>query len=233
MIYVPQYEELTLEKILEYALAHASVVNALPPEREIWKLPRAYVCNVIFTILGEPFQAWVNERCQKRNEKLAIEKDLNIQLDANVAKAFHASTTISCMSILFAFFFRFFHFIIDPIFVVLEARGTGGLLMKVGSKRRRTKQEILDQKEESMMKQQAIEEKLAKFDQMKRELEQAKQMAEVNAEASEIVQGMLDQGFVEKAEDGTIMPSQSFMEAQNHWGFDQIKIELEQAKQMA
>ena len=87
--------------------------------------------------------------------------------------------------------------------------------MKVGSKRRRTKQEIRDQKEESMVKQQAIEDKLAKFDQMKRELEQAKQIAEENAEASEIVQGMIDQGFVEKAEDGTIMPSQSFMESQN------------------
>ena len=43
-----------------------------------------------------------------------------------------------------------------------------------------------------MVKQQAIEEKLAKYDQMKQELEQAKQMAEQNAEASEIVQGMLD-----------------------------------------
>ena len=39
--------------------------------------------------------------------------------------------------------------------------------MKVGSKRRRTKQEILNQKEESVVKQQAIEEKLAKFDLMK------------------------------------------------------------------
>ena len=36
--------------------------------------------------------------------------------------------------------------------------------MKVGSKRRRTKQEILDQKSEAMAKQQAIQNKLAKFD---------------------------------------------------------------------
>ena len=46
----------------------------------------------------------------------------------------------------------------------LESRGTGGLLMKVGSKRRRTKQEIADQKMEAMAKQQAIEDKLAKYE---------------------------------------------------------------------
>ena len=153
MIYVPQYEELKLEKVLDYALASSEVKAALPPVREIWKLPRAYVCNVVFTILGDPFQAWVNERCQDRNEKLAIEKELNIQLDANVAKAFHASTAISCKSLPIEAFFLFNSLIINHFFDFLEARGTGGMLMKVGSKRRRTKQEIRDQKEESMVKQ--------------------------------------------------------------------------------
>jgi hypothetical protein len=32
-------------------------------------------------------------------------------------------------------------------------------------------------------------------------------MAEENAEASEVVQGMLEQGFVERADDGSFMPS--------------------------
>ena len=47
---MPQYEELKLEKVLEYALANKQVEAALPPVREIRKLPRAYVCNVIHTI---------------------------------------------------------------------------------------------------------------------------------------------------------------------------------------
>ena len=109
-------------------------------------MPRAYVCNIIFTILGEPFQDWVKKRCLDRNEKLAIEKDLNIELDASIAKAFHASTAISCKFFFIQVLFLFILFVIDPIIVSLEARGTGGMLMKVGSKRRRTKQEILDYK---------------------------------------------------------------------------------------
>jgi uncharacterized Tic20 family protein len=58
-------------------------------------MPRTYVCNVIFTRLGGPFQAWVIQRCQQRNIDIAKDKELNIQLDANIAKAFHASTSIS------------------------------------------------------------------------------------------------------------------------------------------
>jgi hypothetical protein len=34
----------------------------------------------------------------------------------------------------------------------IETKGTGGLLMKVGSKRRRTKAEINDDKEQELMK---------------------------------------------------------------------------------
>ena len=86
--------------------------------------------------------------------------------------------------------------------------------MKVGSKRRRTKQEILDQKQEAVVKQQAIEDKLANYEVMKQQLEEARQLAEENADASEVVQGMLEQGFVERADDGSYMPSQSFMDAQ-------------------
>lgn len=86
--------------------------------------------------------------------------------------------------------------------------------MKVGSKRRRTKQEILDQKNEAVVKQQAIEDKLANYEVMKQQLEEARQLAEENAGASEVVQGMLEQGFVERADDGSYMPSQSFMDAQ-------------------
>jgi hypothetical protein len=96
VIYVPQYESLKLEAILEYAMTHKVVVDSLPPMREIWKLPRGYTCNIIFTCLGDEFQQWVVQRCLQRNIDLANDKALNIKLDANIAKAFHASTAISC-----------------------------------------------------------------------------------------------------------------------------------------
>ena len=49
--------------------------------------------------------------------------------------------------------------------------------MKIGSKRRRTKQEIEDQKMENLSKRQAIESKLASFAQLQRELEEAREEA--------------------------------------------------------
>ena len=83
--------------------------------------------------------------------------------------------------------------------------------MKVGSKRRRTKQEILDQKSEALIKQQAIEEKLAKYDQLQQELQEAKQKAEANSNAREIVNEMLEQGYVEVNDDGQLQPSQNMI----------------------
>ena len=91
--------QLSLEKILDFGLSHRIVVDSLPPLREILKMPRSYVCNVIYTRIGPTFQAWVDGRCQERNEKLAIEKDLAIQLDPHIAEAFRASTNVSRKSI--------------------------------------------------------------------------------------------------------------------------------------
>ena len=51
-------------------------------------MPRGYVCNVIYTLVGKPFQDWVNVRCQERNDKLAEEHDMNIQLDPKIAAAY-------------------------------------------------------------------------------------------------------------------------------------------------
>jgi hypothetical protein len=63
IIYVPQYESLKLDLILEFALAHKEVVDSLPVLREIRKMPRGYVCNIIYTVLGVTFSEWVDTRC--------------------------------------------------------------------------------------------------------------------------------------------------------------------------
>ena len=48
--------------MLEYAENNQNriALTALPePKKEILKLPRAYLCNVLYTMLGEPFSEWV------------------------------------------------------------------------------------------------------------------------------------------------------------------------------
>ena len=60
---MPHYENLTLDHILEFGLSYRSVVDALPPPKETRKLPRQYIANVIYHLVGQPFKDWVLERC--------------------------------------------------------------------------------------------------------------------------------------------------------------------------
>ena len=59
VIDVPQFEGLSIREIFEFATNSVLVQNALPPSKEISKLSRGYLSNVIYTIMGEPFQQWV------------------------------------------------------------------------------------------------------------------------------------------------------------------------------
>ena len=59
---IPHYEGLRLEDLLEFAMKHSRVMQALPIEKEIKKLSRSYVANVIYTIIGDTFSQWVDKR---------------------------------------------------------------------------------------------------------------------------------------------------------------------------
>ena len=48
--------------MLEFAESFPEVSNYLPEERDIDKLPKAWIANVIYTIVGIPFRDWVKER---------------------------------------------------------------------------------------------------------------------------------------------------------------------------
>lgn len=70
--------------------------NFLPKEeREVDKLPRAYVSNLIFTIVGSRFKEWVEQKVQDRTNKIMQDQDMAIEMDPEVYKAFKASTNVS------------------------------------------------------------------------------------------------------------------------------------------
>ena len=55
-INVPQFEGLNIETMTEYARMYPEVVKCLPLEEKEWeKLPRQYLANVIYTVVGQPF----------------------------------------------------------------------------------------------------------------------------------------------------------------------------------
>ena len=64
-INVPQFEGLTIETMFEYAKMFPEVMKCLPlEEKEILQLPRQYLANVIYTVVGKPFQDWVNVKIE-------------------------------------------------------------------------------------------------------------------------------------------------------------------------
>jgi hypothetical protein len=94
-LFIPQYETLKLDLIIDYGLSKQAVVDCLPILREIRKLPRQFVINTIFTLVGEDFNFWVRTRILERNAKLATDKNLNIKLDHRIAQAYMNSTAVS------------------------------------------------------------------------------------------------------------------------------------------
>ena len=95
------------------------VLQALPIQRECYRLERSYLCNLIYSIVGEPFKDWVDERVNKRNNKVAVEGNQFINMDPEIARIFQASTQVS------------------------TTHGTSCHLMKTNAKRRRTKAEVV------------------------------------------------------------------------------------------
>ena len=63
------------------------------------KVPRQWLINVTYTVLGEPFAGWVKSEIEDRNEELATKQKLYIEMDPEIAKAFNSSFNISSKSV--------------------------------------------------------------------------------------------------------------------------------------
>ena len=121
-LYAPQYDSLSISKILDFAAAYPSVEEHLPDPRDIPMLPRQWLLNVCYCIIGPDFAEFVRGQIENRNTKLAERNDMNVEIDPEILAVIQASTHVSTL------------------------KGTGAHLLKVGSKRRRTRAEILEHK---------------------------------------------------------------------------------------
>ena len=78
--------------------------------------------------------------------------------------------------------------------------------MKCGSKRRKSRKTIEQDKLEALTKQQAIEEKLALFDKIVAENAKFKAQPELGSKAEKVLSQMLDAGFVQRDASGEWIP---------------------------
>ena len=95
-VYVPQYETLTLKRIFEFLEdGNLAVFDYLPEEQEIDKVSREWICNVCATIMKNKFTDWISKNINKRNEKLVVKNEMNIEMDRDIYDAFMSSTVVS------------------------------------------------------------------------------------------------------------------------------------------
>ena len=109
---LPQYEGLALKDIMARVRNNEEFQKHMPIEKELLKIPKQWVVNIAYSLFGDSFSDWVFAQIEARNAKLAKEKNLMINLDPEIAAAWHSSTAVA------------------------QDVGVGANMLKVGSKRR-------------------------------------------------------------------------------------------------
>ena len=202
-ITIPQYEGLALKHISKHLdQSYQHVYDYLPDAQEIHKIPKEWICNVIATIVGEPFFNWVKSVVAERNKTVSKKKGDVITMDAAVANAFFASTKVSRKCRL-RFHFVLAQFLISQ-YVTLTLisssvqHGVGANLMKDESKRRRTKKQIKSDEEAKLDEENATRAKIARVDQLEYQLAQAESQAGVNKDASVLLSDLISSGVLKQ-----------------------------------
>ena len=201
MLCVPQYENLSIERIIQTARKDSQISLYLPEDRDMHKVPRQWLINVVYTVIGEPFRAWVTNEIAHRNEELAKKQKLLIEMDPEVARAFHSSVNISSKCIHWLIL-RIEH---DSIFLFHTAsNGSSAHLLKAGSKRRRTQAEMKQQMEVEELANVLEHEREDQIKQLEEQLSQAQENAASNKNAADILTDLLEKGEVKLEEDGSV-----------------------------
>ena len=89
-------------------------------------------------------------------------------------------------------------------FLVLH--GAGVNMLKVGSKRRRTRREIEEQKQSELERENDIRTKLARLDMIEQQLRQANEQNQINKKASRVMSDLINAGVLrEEAENSFVV----------------------------
>ena len=80
---------------MKFVEDNQQVFQHLPDERDLKSLPKPWLSNVIYTVLGDLFAEWVKARIVERNDKIVEKRNLAIELDPQITLAFRNSNAVS------------------------------------------------------------------------------------------------------------------------------------------
>ena len=93
---VPNYEGLAIDDFLEKAKNYQIMSSYLPEERDIHRLPRCFIINVLYTMIGEDIKLHVKRIIEARNKAVIDHQRMALELDDDIRRAFEMSTAVSC-----------------------------------------------------------------------------------------------------------------------------------------
>ena len=74
---------------MNFAAANYPELAVFFPEfKEQAKLPRQWVINILYSRIGDPFNDFVKNQMEERNDALQTQKDLRINIDPQILQAF-------------------------------------------------------------------------------------------------------------------------------------------------
>ena len=195
---VPAYESLTLAKIWAFLGQFAEVQEYYPDHRDRSYLPKAWVCDIAATVVGNPFEKWVDEQIQDRN--IAVKKDqgVEVMMDRKVYEPFQNSTHVSRKCILF-FYQLFVH-----VVCYLESNGVAYHMLKMGNTRRRNKAEIKADKAAKLTQEAQQEHDKEELARLREEKQVADLMEQSNAALRSTVEQLITDGTLKVNEHGGI-----------------------------
>ena len=137
-----------------------------------------------------------------RNAKVTVEKNINISVDPEIAEAFKHSTSVSRKSKRILILSKIN--LMTLIFFNIVAKGVGFQMLRVGTKRRRTKGEIEAEKLEKRQKEDEIEQKLIELEDSKTEHLRLKQNAESHKNSTRILTDLQSKGKIRLNENNEV-----------------------------
>ena len=96
-------------------------------------------------------------------------------------------------------------------FLLLASKGSGAHLLKVGSKRRRTKAEMHGSKQRIAAKDSEFDLRMDRIRELEAELNNSKSKNEKNQNAHDIVQNLINQNVLKLDENNQVIPTQPAM----------------------
>ena len=201
---VPYYEYLTVARMWDLAAKHPNVLKYMPAEEDRDALPRAWIINIFYTVLGKTFSDWVDAQLERRNKERAKEQNTEAVLLDKFAASFKASTDVSGKYLVQLALIMF----LTAIFPIdTAAKGIGADLLKANSNRRRSKQQIKADKAAQALK----EKQQAQAQQLLAGLPGDPQQLAAKLEEAETTKAVLDrlveQGVLVRGVGGVVLPA--------------------------